>query len=57
MLKHIRMPYVVRALCGATIGFLVALYVVDTYFGGSINFIMVLGILLGAVAGIYFFRR
>ncbi|WKN42651.1 hypothetical protein [Tunicatimonas pelagia] len=57
MLNHIRMPYLVRALCGATIGFLVSLYIVNTYFGGSINFIVYLSVVAGAGAGIYFFRR
>lgn len=57
MLKHIHMPYLVRALCGATIGFLIALYLVNTYFGGAINYIVWIGIGLGAGAGIYFFRR
>jgi len=57
MLKHINMPYLVRALCGATIGFLIALYLVNTYFGGTINFIVWLGVGLGAAAGIYLFRR
>ncbi|MEM8965039.1 MAG: hypothetical protein AAGE93_01370 [Bacteroidota bacterium] len=57
MLKHIQMPYLVRALCGATIGFLVSLYIVNTYFGGSINFVVFIGLFIGAGAGIYFFRR
>ncbi|MGD1889390.1 MAG: hypothetical protein ACFB15_02120 [Cyclobacteriaceae bacterium] len=57
MLKHIHMPYLVRALCGATIGLLIALYVVNTYFGGSLNFIVWTSIVLGAAAGIYLFRR
>ena len=42
MLKHIRMPVVVKALCGATIGFLVGLYVVNNYFGGTINYVVYL---------------
>ncbi|MEQ9440909.1 MAG: hypothetical protein RIG62_17815 [Cyclobacteriaceae bacterium] len=57
MLKKIRMPYLVRALCGATIGFLVALYVINTFFGGHINYVALVGMILGAVAGLYFFRR
>lgn len=57
MLKHIRMPYVVRAICGATVGFLIALYIVNTFYGGQLNFIIVIGIILGSGAGIYLFRR
>ncbi len=57
MLKHIRMPVVVKALCGATIGFLVALYVVNNYFGGSINYVVYLGAALGAGAGVWLLRR
>jgi hypothetical protein len=51
------MPYLVRALCGATIGFLIGLYLVNTYFGGSLNYIVWLGVAVGAGAGIYLFRR
>lgn len=51
------MPYLVRAICGGTIGLLVGLYVVNTYYGGQINFVVLLGTLIGALAGIYFFRR
>ncbi|MGB3586047.1 MAG: hypothetical protein WBA23_05885 [Tunicatimonas sp.] len=57
MLKEIKMPYVVRVLCGATIGFLLSLYLVNTYFGGQINYVVIIGLLLGGGAGIYFFRR
>ncbi|MEM6842350.1 MAG: hypothetical protein AAF944_11235 [Bacteroidota bacterium] len=57
MLKHIRMPYLVRALCGATIGFLISLHIINNYFGGSINFVVYINLVLGALAGIYFFRR
>jgi CBS-domain-containing membrane protein len=57
MLKQIRMPYVVRGLCGATIGFLVGLYIVNTFFGGRVNFVVLIAVVLGAAAGVYFFRR
>lgn len=57
MLKQIKMPYVVRALCGATIGFLITLYLVNTYFGGDINFIVLIGVILGGGVGVYLFRR
>lgn len=51
------MPYLVRALCGATIGFLISLHIINNYFGGSINFVVYINLVLGALAGIYFFRR
>ena len=57
MLKYIRMPVVVKALCGATIGFLVGLYVVNNYFGGAINYVVYLGALLGAIGGAWLLRR
>ena len=57
MLKHIRMPMVVKALCGATIGFLVGLYAVNNYFGGVINYVVYLGAALGAVVGVWLLRR
>lgn len=57
MLKHIRMPVIVKALCGATIGFLVGLYVVNSYFGGVINYVVYLGAALGAVVGVWLLRR
>lgn len=57
MLKHIRMPVVVKVLCGATIGFLVGLYVVNNYFGGVINYVVYLSAALGAVGGAWLLRR
>ena len=57
MLKHIRMPVIVKALCGATIGFLVGLYVVNNYFGGTINYVVYLGAALGAEVGVRLLRR
>lgn len=57
MLKKIRMPIIVKALCGATIGFLFGLYMVDTFFGGAINFLVYLCIVLGAVIGVWLLRR
>lgn len=57
MLKYIRMPVVVKVLCGATIGFLVGLYVVNNYFGGAINYVVYLGALLGAIGGAWLLRR
>jgi hypothetical protein len=57
MLKHIRMPVIVKALCGATIGFLVGLYVVNNYFGGVINYVVYLGASLGAGVGVWLLRR
>ena len=57
MLTKIRMPYIVRAICGATIGFLVALYIVNTFFGGYLNFVVLLGITVGAAVGVFLFRR
>ena len=57
MLKHIRMPLLVKALCGATIGFLVGLYVVNNYFSGAINYVVYLCAALGAVVGVWLLRR
>ncbi len=57
MLKHIHMPVIVKALCGATAGFLVGLYLVNNYFGGAINYIVYLSALVGAGAGIWLLRR
>ena len=57
MLKHIRMPLVVKALCGATIGFLVGLYVANNYFGGSINYVVYLCATVGAGVGVWLLRR
>jgi hypothetical protein len=57
MLKYIRMPVVVKALCGATIGFLVGLYVANNYFGGSINYVVYLCAAVGAGVGVWLLRR
>ena len=57
MLKSIHMPIVVKALCGATIGFLVGLYVANNYFGGAINYVVYLCALVGAGVGIWLLRR
>ena len=57
MLKHIRMPLLVKALCGATIGFLVGLYIINTFFGGSINVVVYLCMGVGAVVGAWLLRR
>ncbi len=57
MLKHIRMPVIVKALCGATIGFLVGLYVTNNYFGGSINYVVYLCAAVGALVGVWLLRR
>ena len=57
MLKHIRMPLLVKALCGATIGFLVGLYIANTFFGGSINLAVYLCAAVGAVMGGWLLRR
>ncbi len=57
MLKYIRMPVTVKALCGATIGFLVGLYVANNYFGGSINYVVYLGAALGGGVGVWLLRR
>ena len=57
MLKYIRMPVTVKALCGATIGFLIGLYMANTYFGGAINYVVYLCALLGAGIGVWLLRR
>ena len=57
MLKHIRMPLVVKALCGATIGFLLGLYVANNYFGGAIHYVVYLLTLGGAIGGVWLLRR
>lgn len=57
MLKHIRMPLLVKALCGATIGFLVGLYIANTFYGGSINVAVYLCTGAGAVVGAWLLRR
>ena len=57
MLKYIRMPIVVKALCGATVGFLVGLHIANTYFGGTINYVVYLCALAGAGVGIWLLRR
>ena len=57
MLKHIHMPVVVKALCGATMGFLVGLYIANNYFGGTINYVVYLCALVGAGVGIWLFKR
>ncbi len=57
MLKYIHMPTVVKALCGATIGFLFGLYTVNTFFGGHINFVVFLCIAVGAAVGVWLLRR
>ena len=51
------MPLIVKALCGATIGFLVGLYVVNNYFGGAINYVVYLCALLGGGVGIGLLKR
>ncbi len=51
------MPVVVKALCGATIGFLVGLYLANTFAAGVINWMVYLPTALGAVAGIWWLRR
>lgn len=57
MLKYIRMPATVKALCGATIGFLVGLYIANNYFGGDINYVVYLCALVGAGVGMWLLRR
>lgn len=57
MLKHIHMPIVVKALCGATVGFLVGLYIVNNYLGGAINYVVYLSALVGALGGVWLLRR
>lgn len=56
-MKHIRMPLIVKTLCGATIGYLVGLYLVNTFYDGHNNFLVYIGVVLGAVVGIWLFRR
>lgn len=57
MLQHIHMPAIVRAMCGATIGFLIGMYLVNTFFAGNFNWVFYLCVVLGAAAGIWLFRR
>ena len=52
-----RMPWIAKALSGATIGVLVGMYASNTFFNGSaIWLIIVLGA-VGAVAGVLFFGK
>lgn len=48
---------IVRALCGATIGFLVGLYLVNTFFGGALNLLFFFCVAIGAALGVWLFRR
>ena len=57
MLKHIRMPIVVKMLCGGTAGLIIGLYLANNYFGGTINFVVYLCALAGAAAGAWLLRR
>lgn len=57
MLKHINMPVLVKTMCGATIGFLVGMYLVNTFFGGVINWVLFLCIVIGGGVGVWLFRR
>ena len=51
------MPVVVKALCGATIGFLVGLYIANNFLGGAINYVVYLCALVGAIGGVWLLRR
>ncbi len=57
MLKHINMPVIVKAMCGVTIGFLVGMYVSNTFFGGAIHWPIYLCVTIGGGLGIWLFRR
>jgi len=52
-----RMPWIAKALSGATIGALLAMYVSDTFFNSRAYWIILIGVVLGAVAGILLLGR
>ncbi|WKN29911.1 hypothetical protein PZB74_13140 [Porifericola rhodea] len=51
-----RMPWIAKALSGATIGALVGMYVSNTFLGGGVWPILALT-LAGAVVGVLFFGK
>ncbi len=57
MLKYINMPVVVKALCGATIGFLIGLYISTSFMDGRINLLVLLFSAVGTGIGIWLLRR
>lgn len=56
-MQEIRMPVIVKVLCGATIGFLFGLYLTNTFFDGALNLLFYFCIAVGAVLGVWLFRR
>ena len=51
------MPWIAKALSGATIGALVGTYVSNTFFGGNAVWIIVVTALIGAGVGVLFFGK
>ncbi len=52
-----RMPWIAKALSGATIGALVGMYVSNTFFRGDAVWIIVVTGLVGAGVGVLFFGK
>jgi len=52
-----RMPWIAKALSGATIGALVGMYVSNTFFNAGAIWLIIVTSLVGAVAGVLFFGR
>lgn len=52
-----RMPWVAKALSGATIGALVGMYVSNTFFNERAIWLIIVLAIVGAVAGVLFFGR
>jgi uncharacterized membrane protein YeaQ/YmgE (transglycosylase-associated protein family) len=51
------MPWIAKALSGATIGALVGMYVSNTFFNERAIWLVIVLALVGAVAGVWLFGR
>jgi F0F1-type ATP synthase assembly protein I len=52
-----RMPWIAKALSGATIGALVGMYISNTFFNERAIWLIILLTIVGAVAGVLFFGK
>jgi len=52
-----RMPWIAKALSGATIGALVGMYISNTFFNGQAIWLIIVVALVGAGLGMLFFGK
>lgn len=52
-----RMPWIAKALSGATIGALAGMYISNTFFNERAVWVIIVLTIVGAVAGVLFFGK